>query len=192
MKPAADPHSRPGNQNARKKDENASANCDRDLSKPKRDSGYWIARLKRDAVAKAMTDNPDATQQQIADAVGLSQSRVAEIIGELSANDSPKVLSHGGKRKKQGDNHNLEESNQVANGDMIKGTRKRSNHSNASQMITMRINAPMASLSKQGQSANRDLTKPKPNRKSGKKADIDKGRDSTINKPKQRETKVMI
>lgn len=66
------------------------------------------AKANREAVQKAMEANPDATQQQIADAVGLSQSRVAEIIGELSANDSPNLLNHGGKREKQGYDCNLE------------------------------------------------------------------------------------
>jgi hypothetical protein len=60
VEPAADPHSRPGNKNAMKKDENAVVNYSPE-SAPKRkrkngaaDPEYVIARLKRDAADEAM------------------------------------------------------------------------------------------------------------------------------------------
>ncbi len=59
------------------------------------------------AVAKVKADNPKATQEQIAEKVGLSRSRVTEIVGEMSANQTPKLRKHGGKREKQADNNKV-------------------------------------------------------------------------------------
>ena len=56
------------------------------------------------AVAQAIADNPDATQQQIAEQVGLkSQGYVSEIIAEISAKSEPKLLKHGGNMAEQPD-----------------------------------------------------------------------------------------
>ena len=66
------------------------------------------AKATKDAVAKAKAENPNATQEQIAEKVGLSRSRVTEIVGEMSANEPPKLLNHGGKREKQVDNGKLD------------------------------------------------------------------------------------
>lgn len=57
---------------------------------------------RRAAIARLIGQNPPPTQQQIADAVGLSRSRTTEIVGEMSVAESPKLLNHGGKREGQG------------------------------------------------------------------------------------------
>ena len=51
--------------------------------------------------------NPDATQQQIAEVVGISRSRVSEIVGEVSAKSEPKLLKHGGNMAEQDSYNNL-------------------------------------------------------------------------------------
>lgn len=56
------------------------------------------------AVEQAVAAHPDATQQQIAEVVGISRSRVSEIVGEVSAKSEPKLLKHGGNMAEQ-DSH---------------------------------------------------------------------------------------
>ncbi|TXG87843.1 MAG: hypothetical protein E6R10_07205 [Rhodocyclaceae bacterium] len=60
-----------------------------------------LAADRREAIAKLIGQNPPPTHQQIADAVGLSRSRTTEIVGEMSAATTPKLLNHGGKREGQ-------------------------------------------------------------------------------------------
>ena len=65
-----------------------------------------LAADRREAIAKLIGQNPPPTQQQIAEAVGLSQQRVSQITSEIQAATTPKLLNHGGKREGQGDyNH---------------------------------------------------------------------------------------
>ena len=59
------------------------------------------AKAVKAAVTNAMAENPGATQEQIAEKVGLSQQRVQQITSEIQANEPPKLLKHGGKREKQ-------------------------------------------------------------------------------------------
>lgn len=60
-----------------------------------------LAADRREAIAKLIGQNPPPTQQQIAEAVGITQQRVSQITSEIQATTTPKLLNHGGKREGQ-------------------------------------------------------------------------------------------
>ena len=60
------------------------------------------------AVAQAIADQPTATQQQIAEKVGVSQQRVSQLTSEIQAKSEPKLLKHGGKVTEQGSHTNVD------------------------------------------------------------------------------------
>ena len=51
--------------------------------------------------------NPAATQQQIAEIVGVSQQRVSRVTSEIQAKSEPKLLKHGGNMAEQDSYNNL-------------------------------------------------------------------------------------
>ena len=61
-----------------------------------------LAADRREAIAKLIGQNPPPTQQQIAEAVGVTQGRISQVISGILAEESPKLLNHGGKREGQG------------------------------------------------------------------------------------------
>ncbi len=60
-----------------------------------------LAADRREAIAKLIGQNPPPTQQQIAEAVGVTQGRISQVISGILAEESPKLLNHGGKREGQ-------------------------------------------------------------------------------------------
>ena len=66
------------------------------------DGARDLAADRREAIAKLIGQNPPPTQQQIAEAVGITQQRVSQITSEIQADTTPKLLNHGGKREGQG------------------------------------------------------------------------------------------
>jgi hypothetical protein len=57
-------------------------------------------------VKSAFTANPDATEQQIADVVGVSQQRVSQVTSEIQAKSEPKLLNVGANQHTACDNDN--------------------------------------------------------------------------------------
>ncbi len=60
------------------------------------------------AVAQAIAEQPTATQQQIAEKVGVSRPRVTQLVNEMLAKSEPKLLKHGGKVTEQAYNCKVE------------------------------------------------------------------------------------
>ncbi|MCF7995193.1 MAG: ATP-binding protein [Chromatiaceae bacterium] len=103
------------------------------------------AKANRDAVEQAIADNPNATQVQIAEKVGLSRRRVGQIVTEIDgnereANQTPKLRKHGGKREKQADNNKVEPKKFGTDPDYIK-TRLARDKADADQPAEVRQKA---------------------------------------------------
>ena len=77
--------------------------------------------------------NPDATQQQIAEVVGISRSRVSEIVGEVSAKSEPKLLKHGGNMVEQADHSKVDRHGNKA--DYILARLKRDGRSELAEQV---------------------------------------------------------
>jgi hypothetical protein len=59
-------------------------------------------------VENARSANPIATQQQIADVVGISRRYVRDIGAEMAAKSEPKLLKHGGNMAEQPDHSKVD------------------------------------------------------------------------------------
>ena len=84
-------------------------------------------------MAKAIADNPDATQQQIADQVGVTQQRVSQLTNEIQAKSEPKLLKHGGNMAKQGDYRHVDRGSN--NADYILARLKRDGHGELAEQV---------------------------------------------------------
>ena len=88
--------------------------------------------------------NPAATQQQIAEIVGVSQQRVSRVTSEIQAKSEPKLLKHGGNMAEQPDHRHVDRGSNKA--DYILARLKRDGH----QELAEQVKAGMLSARKAG------------------------------------------